>query len=229
MSVEAVAIALHHSRAKGAVKLVLIGIANHDGDGGSWPAVSTLATYAGVEPRTVQRAITELEKLGEVRRIVQGGGTRETADHRRPNLYQFLLQCPPDCDRSKNHRTRHRAAPVALDVEYRDGEWRAEPAPGVVDNTPPARVTPTPPVVPRVTPTPGGGVTPTSPEPSLEPGELERENPATDRARERERTWRRRCTDGSQAHRYTGDWCDYCDVHRIEDVRLTNGGSRIPI
>lgn len=106
MSVESIAIALHHSRAKGAAKLVLIGIANHDGDGGAWPSVATLAKYAHVDPRSVQRSIAELERLGEIRRLVRAGGDHSTADHLRPNLYRFLLECPPSCDRSKRHRVR---------------------------------------------------------------------------------------------------------------------------
>src|SRR5690606_8731754 len=86
VSIESVTIALHHSRAVGAAKLVLIGIANHDGDGGSWPSVATLAKYAGITPRHVRRAVGELEQLHEIRRHVQRGGTAFTEDPRRPNL-----------------------------------------------------------------------------------------------------------------------------------------------
>jgi hypothetical protein len=103
MSVEALAIALHHSRAKGAAKLVLLGIANHDGDGGSWPTVATLAKYAAVSERQVQKILVELEALGEVRREHNAGGTHRTRDNHRPNLYHFLLVCPPSCAGDKNH------------------------------------------------------------------------------------------------------------------------------
>jgi hypothetical protein len=106
MSVESIAIALHHSRAKGTAKLVLIGIANHDGDGGAWPSVATLAHYAGVDARNVQRAIDKLVALGEIRKDVQAGGDIRVPDHRRPNRYRFLLECPHNCDRTRNHRTR---------------------------------------------------------------------------------------------------------------------------
>lgn len=98
------AIALHHSKATGAAKLVLVGIANHDGDGGAWPSVSTLAKYASVTPRNVQKHINALVEMGEVQRHMQQGGTRMTPDHSRPNLYSFTLRCPPGCDRTKNHR-----------------------------------------------------------------------------------------------------------------------------
>lgn len=106
MSIESMAIALHHSNAKGVARMVLLGIANHDGDGGAWPAINTLAWYAGnANRRTVQRAIKELQDLGELGKVtIMGGGTRDTPDHDRPNLYEFALTCPPNCDRTKNHR-----------------------------------------------------------------------------------------------------------------------------
>lgn len=141
MSVESIAIALHHSRAKGSAKLVLIGIANHDGDGGAWPSIATLANYAGIDARATQRAIAKLVDLGEIRRDVQAGGDSRVPDHRRPNRYVFLLECPHNCDRTRNHRTRHHAL-----VEFG----------GVVETTP------------GVVPT-GGGVVETTPKPSLKP------------------------------------------------------------
>lgn len=119
MSIESVAIALHHSRAKGAVKLVLIGIANHDGDGGAWPSVKTLAKYAQIDPRSARRAVEQLEKLHEVKREIQAGGDRNVADHDRPNLYRFLLRCPPNCDRSSKHRLLEDYVPVQLDLDPR--------------------------------------------------------------------------------------------------------------
>jgi hypothetical protein len=116
MSVEALAIVLHHSRSRGTAKVVLVGIANHDGDGGAWPSVSTLARYANVDARTVQRAVEQLESLHEVRRVIQGGGDHRFAEHERPNRYEILLTCPADCDRTTRHATsRHRV--VELDID----------------------------------------------------------------------------------------------------------------
>lgn len=97
------AVSLHHSKTQGATKLVLLGIANHEGDGGSWPSISTLARYAGgVNRRTVQRAIQDLIDLGEISCIVNGGGHGEN----RPNLYRVTLHCPQNCDGSTAHRKR---------------------------------------------------------------------------------------------------------------------------
>jgi hypothetical protein len=103
MTAEALAIVLHHSSMKGADKLILVGIANHDGDGGSWPSVQTLAYYANVEPRSVQRSIDKLIQAGEITAERNGGGSAKTADHMRPNLYEVVLKCPPNCDGSKRH------------------------------------------------------------------------------------------------------------------------------
>jgi hypothetical protein len=127
VSVESLAIALHHSRAKGTAKLVLIGIANHDGDGGAWPSVATLAHYAGVDARNVQRALDRLVTLGEIRRDVQAGGDHRVPDHRRPNRYRFLLECPHTCDRTRNHRTRNRGMFEPDQDNMRNGVAPASP------------------------------------------------------------------------------------------------------
>lgn len=104
MSIEAMAVVLHHSSAVGTAKLVLLGIANHEGDGGSWPSMKTLARYANADVRTVQRAIGHLIEIGELKRGVQQGGDRHTPDAERTNLYRVLVVCPPECDRSTRHR-----------------------------------------------------------------------------------------------------------------------------
>lgn len=151
MSVEALAVVLHHLPVGGTTKLVALGIANHAGDGGSFPSVSTLAKYACVTDRTVQRAVRELEEGGWVKVHINDGGTHKTAPHERPNLYELLLKCPPECDGSTNHR-------VAKDPV-------TQVSPPDADVTPP--VTPVSP--PPVTPTSPPPVTQVSPEPSLEP------------------------------------------------------------
>jgi hypothetical protein len=111
------AIALHHSRAKGTAKIVMLGIANHDGDGGAWPSIDTLCKYANVTRRNVRDAIKTLVQLGEVEVLIQAGGTISMADTHRPNLYRIRLSCPADCDRSSNHRTARRKS---IDLELHD-------------------------------------------------------------------------------------------------------------
>jgi len=103
MSVEALSIVLNHSRAKGAAKLVLIGIANHlgpDADEGAWPSQARLAGYANISDRAVRNAIDNLVELGELEVAVAGGNSR---NQYKPNRYWLRLRCPETCDRSMNH------------------------------------------------------------------------------------------------------------------------------
>lgn len=151
MSVEYLSIVLHHSRSVGTDKVVLLGIANHAGDGGAWPSVATLARYANVTTRSVQRSVDNLIRSGEVVVYQQQGGSAHMKNHERPNRYDVTVSCPPNCDRSPQHRLT--------------------PLPSAQADLWTDRVTPTSPgdahVTGGVTPTSPGGVTPTSPEPSM--------------------------------------------------------------
>ena len=106
MSVESLALVLHHSRAKGTDKLVLIGIANHAGDGGAWPSKATLARYANVSPDAVKKALGRLVDSGELARELQQGWPtdQQMSDWHRPNLYRVLVECPEGCRGDANHR-----------------------------------------------------------------------------------------------------------------------------
>lgn len=120
MSVESMSVVLHHSKAKGTTKLLLLGVANHDGDGGAWPTVNKLAIYLNVHPRNVQRAIERAEQcstlcppactqhLGELAVELQRGGTlvSHASDWERPNRYELLIDCPEGCAGGKNHKPR---------------------------------------------------------------------------------------------------------------------------
>lgn len=113
MSIEAMAVVLHHSRASGTAKVVALGIANHDGDGGAYPTHATLARYANVSVRNVRSAITKLVALGEVSVLVNRGGDPDWVENRRPNRYEILVACPGWCDRTKHHRdTRKKHGPA---------------------------------------------------------------------------------------------------------------------
>lgn len=106
MSVEALAVVLHHSKATGTAKLVLIGIANQEGDAGSFPKAATLAKYANVHPRRIPATLQRLVELGEIRIHEREGGSRRLPDHLRPNVYEILVTCPEGCDRTTQHRER---------------------------------------------------------------------------------------------------------------------------
>ena len=105
MSVEAMAIVLNHSRAKGAAKIVLLGIANHinpDNDG-AWPSQARLASYANITERAVRNCVDQLVELGEL--VVKVGAGNSTTQYK-TNRYWLNLACPADCDGTTNHGTR---------------------------------------------------------------------------------------------------------------------------
>lgn len=96
MSVESLSRALNYPDVTAAERLVLIGIANHDGDGGAWPSIETLARYACVTPRSVQRTLRRLVTRGLVSVEYQQGGTHDCRSGRRPNRYRLHLIHTPD-------------------------------------------------------------------------------------------------------------------------------------
>lgn len=104
MSVEALAMVMYHSQSTSNARLVMIAIANHDGDGGAWPTIETIARLANCSERTVQRCLPELVELGELVIEPQAGGTRKTPSRYRPNRYEIDIVCPPECDGTMNHR-----------------------------------------------------------------------------------------------------------------------------
>jgi len=120
MSIESMSLVLHHSKSKGTAKLVLIGIANHEGDGGAWPALATLMRYANLDRRNVQRALTRLVELGELDVLHQKGGNDLTHTAFRPNLYRVKVQCPTTCDRTSQHRTKRNTIPDLDWAEHTD-------------------------------------------------------------------------------------------------------------
>lgn len=82
------------SSVQGEEKLVLLAIADHaDPEGGNaWPTLETLATYASVSVRTVQRIVRRLVDAGLVTVERNRGGTVVQAANRRPNLYELDLE-----------------------------------------------------------------------------------------------------------------------------------------
>ena len=98
MSISALALALYHSKATYSDRLVLISIANFEGEDGSWPAIDTISRLSGgINRRTVQRSIDSLVELGELREERRDGFT---------NRYHVVITCPDECDRSSNHRPK---------------------------------------------------------------------------------------------------------------------------
>jgi hypothetical protein len=88
MSIEVMSLVLNHSKATGRAKLVLLGIANHQGDQGAWPSIATLARYANASERSVKRDIQDLVELGEL--LVQVNAAPVDAQYK-PNLYWVTI------------------------------------------------------------------------------------------------------------------------------------------
>lgn len=120
LSVEALAIVLNHSKARGAAKIVLMGIANHinpDNDG-AWPSQAKLAGYANVSDRAVRDAVETLVGLGELRYETAAG--LSTSQYK-PNRYWLTLSCPAECDGTTNHRIRAEVSDNRVEVSNTQG------------------------------------------------------------------------------------------------------------
>lgn len=119
MSVEVMVLALYHSKASATDKVVLLGIANHHGDGGAWPSLETLARYANVSERQVSRSIKVLEELGELK-VDHNRGLN--VGRNKTNRYWINVSCPPECDGSMNHRVDGKTYPTPrVDILGTDG------------------------------------------------------------------------------------------------------------
>jgi hypothetical protein len=106
MSIEAISAVLSHSKAKGTVKLVLMGIAWHTGEDyerGAYPSQKTLASYANCSERQVRRALVELHESAEIEMLHHGGAGFNA--ERRSNRYWIRIDCPEECDNTLQHRT----------------------------------------------------------------------------------------------------------------------------
>lgn len=136
MSNAAQALVWAHSKATGTARLVMLAIADHDGEGGSWPSYARLAAFANVDIRNARRAVERLVELGELKVVTGAGGRAQTPDYARPNLYVINLTCPPFCDHSSQHRdTRAGRRPRFQDVGRRAAADAIEATDEPVDNS----------------------------------------------------------------------------------------------
>lgn len=100
MSISAMTLAMYHSQATYSTRLVLIAIANFEGENGAYPSHETIGRLAGgLNRRTVQRAIDDLVSMGELTEVKRDGIT---------NLYHVAISCPEDCDGTTQHRVKKR-------------------------------------------------------------------------------------------------------------------------
>ncbi len=85
MSIYKIVDSWKHSKAEGAALLILLAMADFaNEDGICWPSITTLATRGRVHTRTAQRAVRELEQLGEIVCTKRGSGSS-------PSVYKVVV------------------------------------------------------------------------------------------------------------------------------------------
>jgi hypothetical protein len=98
MSIEAIAAVLHHSKASGTSKVVLMALAWHTNESpeeGCWPSQTLLANYSNTTVRQVRRALNQLVELGEIE-IAPHSGKGSRFD-RITNRYYLRVDCSDGC------------------------------------------------------------------------------------------------------------------------------------
>ncbi len=88
MSIQVMQAVWEHSQADGRARLVLLAIADHQGEIGAWPSIATLARMVNASERSVQRDIQYLQDIGELKVEVQNAPTRSQY---KSNLYWVTL------------------------------------------------------------------------------------------------------------------------------------------
>ena len=88
MSIEIMNLVWKYSKATNRARLVLLAIADHQGEIGAWPSISTLAKMVNASERSVQRDIDWLVEIGELEVHYQQAPTK---NHYKSNLYFVKL------------------------------------------------------------------------------------------------------------------------------------------
>jgi len=76
------------SKAEGRARLVLLAIADHQGEIGAWPSIATIAKMVNSSERSVKRDIAMLQQLGELEVHLQQAPSR---GQYKTNLYWVIL------------------------------------------------------------------------------------------------------------------------------------------
>lgn len=88
MSIEIMNAVWRESRADGRARLVLLAIADHQGELGAWPSIQTLSRMVNASERSVQRDIQHLQQIGELKVETQSA---PVGGQYRSNLYWVIL------------------------------------------------------------------------------------------------------------------------------------------
>lgn len=95
MSIQVMNAVWEHSKADGRARLVLLAIADHQGEIGAWPSIQRLAKMVNASVRSVQRDIAYLQKIGELKVEVQNAPTN---NQYKSNLYWVTVGGVSDSD-----------------------------------------------------------------------------------------------------------------------------------
>lgn len=82
-----------HSKSQGRQRLVLLAIADHQGELGAWPSIATLSTMANASERSIQRDIKALAELGE---LIVESRSAPTQGQYKANRYWVNLPGSPE-------------------------------------------------------------------------------------------------------------------------------------
>jgi len=91
-----------NSKATGRQKLVLLAIADHQGELGAWPSIKTLSTMTNASERSVQRDIQQLVELGE---LLVESRSAPTQGQYKANRYWVTLKDSPEVTESQSEVT----------------------------------------------------------------------------------------------------------------------------
>jgi hypothetical protein len=89
MSIQVMNAVWQHSKSDGRARLVMLAIADHQGELGAWPSLATIAKMVNSSERSVQRDIDYLQNIGELEVHYQKAPTR---NHYKSNLYFVKLE-----------------------------------------------------------------------------------------------------------------------------------------
>lgn len=88
MSIQVLNAVWRESKSTGRARLVLLAIADHQGEIGAWPSIETIAKMVNASERSVQRDIKELVELGELQVLTQQAPSK---GQYKSNLYWVIL------------------------------------------------------------------------------------------------------------------------------------------
>lgn len=133
MSIDVMTAVWRESQSEGRARLVLLAIADYQGEIGAWPSIATLAQMVNASERSIQRDIRELEVSGELIVLERQAPTRA---HHKSNLYWVNLPSVADKIQGVFEVTDSGLEVTNSDLEVTDSHLEVTPV-GVITITKP--------------------------------------------------------------------------------------------